>query len=343
MRRIFWLVDPFEKPSAAEEAAVWAMGISERMRIPIQPVHVLSGGALAFSPEIHAAWIMQVALQAEDKIQKLVEQLAIPHVLPPIVLSEIYRSRSEAVHALIEFAKESQAEVFVLERLSGARKTGKIGGFAETLLLKSEIPVLVVGHHRAVKKTVGKKAAKKTGLTSRTPKKILLALDLEGDSTPIIEEVGSWARRMKAQVHLYHAAAPFPLTGYRPAADIYPGDWSGPVAPTTLSAWRGDVEARKKELARLSKILIRKGVECTVEVDSESTRAASGILKSKKRNHADWIAISGRSGRWSALIMGSVSRRVAREADCPVWVVRSFEKAEEKKLEKRGAVGARAA
>ncbi|MBU6375640.1 MAG: hypothetical protein KGQ59_06560, partial [Bdellovibrionales bacterium] len=236
MRRIFWLVDPFEKPGAAGEAAGWALGLSERLRIPIQPVHVLSGGALAFSPEIHAAWIMQVALQAEAKIQKLVDHLAIPHVLPPIVLSEIYRSRSEAISALIEFAKESRAEVFVLERLSGAKKTGKIGGFAETLLLKSEIPVLVVGHHRAEKKSVRRKGLKTTRVISRTPHKILLALDLEGDSLPLVEEVGLWARRMKAQVHLYHAAAPFPLTGYRPTADIYPGDWSGPVAPTTLSS-----------------------------------------------------------------------------------------------------------
>ncbi|MBU6376154.1 MAG: universal stress protein, partial [Bdellovibrionales bacterium] len=103
------------------------------------------------------------------------------------------------------------------------------------------------------------------------------------------------------------------------------------------------VEARKKELNRLGKYLSRKGVDWTMEVDSESSRAASGIFKSQKKNHADWIAVSGRSGRWSALILGSVSRRVAREADCPVWVVRSFEKVEMKAQEKKRSEVRRAA
>jgi nucleotide-binding universal stress UspA family protein len=329
VRKIFWLLDPFEKPIDASEAGAWALGLSKKLGAPIQPVHVLSGGALGLSPEIHAAWLMQVAIQAEERLQRIVDRLGVEHVLPPIVLSEIYRSRSEAVVALLEFARESDAEVLVLQRLSRARKTGKIGGFAETLLLKSEIPVLVVGRHHV------RGAASKTPAT-RVPKKILLAVDLEGDALPLVSQVGDWAKRVGASVHLFHSAAQFPVAGYRPTADIFPGDWSGPVAPMTMSAWKGDLEARRRELERLKKTLERRGVRCTMELDSASTRAAEGILRSQRKNRADWIAVSGKSSRWSALILGSVSRIVAREAGCPVWVVRApLEKRQQARPERR--------
>jgi len=336
VRKIFWLLDPFERPVDASEAGAWARGLSENLGAPIQPVHLLSGGALAFSPEIHAAWIMQVAIQAEERLQRIVDKLGVENVLPPIVLSEIYRSRSEAVASLLEFARESGAEVLVLQRLPRARKSGKIGGFAETLLLRSEIPVLVVGRHRARKKagSSGQGQKARQMVSARVPKKILLAVDLEGEALSLVEQVGDWAKRMDASVHLFHVAAPFPVAGYRPTADIYPGDWSGPVAPMTLGDWRRDLEARMSQLAQLKKTLDRRGVHCTIEVDSASPRAADAILRSQKKTRADWIAVAGKSSRWSALILGSVSRIVAREADCPVWVVRSEE---EKRRQKTAA------
>ncbi len=314
MQKIFWLLDPFEKPRDAAEAAAWSLGLAEALGAPIQPLHVLSGGSLAFNPEIHAAWIMQVAIQAEDRMKNIVSKLKVPHLLPPIVLSEIYRSRSEAVAALLEYARENEAGILVLERHSGARRTRKIGGFAETLLLKSEIPVLVVGRH-----------PEKRGraLRKRVPKRIVLGVDLEADPQPLIRQVTDWARRLKARVHLYHSAPPYPSVAYRPTADIFPGDWSGPVAPTTLSAWQSDVDARRSELDRLATQISRKGIACTAEVDTASARAADGLLRCQRRLKADWIAVAGRSGRWSALILGSVSRIVAREAPCPVWVVRT--------------------
>jgi nucleotide-binding universal stress UspA family protein len=264
---------------------------------------------------------MQVAIQAEERLQRTIDRLGVKNVLPPIVLSEIYRSRSEAIASLLEFARESDAEVLVLQRLPRARKSGKIGGFAETLLLRSEIPVLVVGRHHPRKKA----GARGPGVrvAARVPKKILLAVDLEGDVKRLVDEVASWAKNMSSAVHLFHAAAQFPVAGYRPTADIYPGDWSGPVAPMTWGEWRRDLEARMRELTELKKVFERQGVRCTIEIDSNSPRAADAILRSQKKNRADWIAVAGKSSRWSALILGSVSRIVAREADCPVWVVRA--------------------
>jgi nucleotide-binding universal stress UspA family protein len=330
VRKLFWLLDPFEKPSDAVETGAWVAGLSEKLKIPIQPVHVLSGGALAFSPEIHAAWLMQVALQAETRLRKLVDRLKVPHLLPPVVLSEIYRSRSEAVAALLEFARESDVELFVLQRLSGAKKNAKIGGFAETLLLKSEIPVLVVPRHRRSELTI----------KPRVPSKLVVGLDLEGDPLPMLDLVFQWAKRLGARVHLFHSALPYPSMGYRATADIFPGDWSGPVAPMTLSSWQADLQARRKRMESFRVRAQKKGVPCTIEIDSASTRAVDGLLRCARARRADWIAVAGKSGKWSALILGSVSRTLAREAPCPVWIVRLES---ERESEKRSARKLRAA
>ncbi len=308
VKKIIWLVDPFEEPRTLRASARWVRALAERLKAPILPVHVLAGGAAGFAPEIHAAWLMQFVVDTEDRLIQLVRGLAIPHLLKPHVISEVYRSRSEAVAGFLEFAAEQESGLIVVSRTG---EGGRIGGFAETLLLKSAIPVLVVPS-RPVSRA-------KAAAPARA-KKLLVALDLSEVDGVVAREVFSqaldWAAKLKASLHLFHVL-PIPQT-----IAYGPGAFDLGASAAAAAYWNEEAaSARRRQLERLARQAKKRGVACTIELESRSLRAADAILKAQKRSKADWIVMAGRTGRWGTLVLGSVTRMVAREAPCPVWII----------------------
>lgn len=313
MRRILWLVDPNEKASSLRDSSAWLRGLATALKASIQPVHVLGGGAFGIAPEVQAGWLMQLVLETEARIQAMASQLKIPHLLPPRVLSEAYHSRSEAVSGLIDFAREQSADLIVLQG-GGARPRAAsrgLGGFAETLLLRSRIPVLVIPsiagsrHKLAVR---------------QKPRRILLALDLssggEDACEAVFKEGLSWARRLGASLHLFHALP------FASSAAYGPGAFDLGATAAAAVYWSEEAAAsRKIELERFAARANRAGVRCTLELETRAIRPSDAVLRAAKREKCDWIAMAGRSGRWSALVLGSVTRMVAREATCPVWII----------------------
>jgi nucleotide-binding universal stress UspA family protein len=315
VQKILWLVDPYEELKNLRSSALWVKGLSQSLKAPVQPVHVLSGGAAGFAPEIHAAWLMQFVVDTEERLARVVAHFKLPHLLEPHVISEVYRSRSEAVSGFLEFAAEAEADLIVLQRAGGGRK--KMGGFAETLLLKSGIPVLIVPPG-------GAKVA-----TYHKVKRLLVALDLSDTDREVTEAVFDrsleWAKKMRASLHLFHVLPLPPTVAYGPGA------FDLGASAAAAAYWSEEAtDARKRELERFRKLALKKGVACTVELETRSVRPADAILRAQKRTRADWLVMAGKSGRWSTLILGSVTRMVARDAPCPVWVIHLDRKSEAK-------------
>lgn len=318
MRKILWLVDPFENPASLEASAAWVRGVSKKLKAPVLPVHVLGGGALGFGAEMQAAWLMQLVIEAEDRLRESLKGMSIPHLLPPHVISEVYHSRAEAVAGLLEFAAENGAELMILSR-TGSRPgraagrpdradKGKMGGFAETLLLKSRIPVLVVPRKPGVR------------ARQRLPRSILVAMDLGNGRDEIAREVFReslhWARRLGASLSLFHALP------FASAAAYGPGAFDLGATAAASVFWSEEASnLRRKQLERFKAMAEKKGVRCTIELETRAIRPADAILRAARRQQSEWIAMASHSGRWSALVLGSVTRMVARESDCPVWII----------------------
>ncbi len=306
-------MDPNDKASTLRESSAWLRGLASTLKSGIQPVHVLGGGAFGIAPEVQAGWLMQLILETEARIQELVSPLKIPHLLPPRVLSEAYHSRSEAVGGLIDYAREQSADLIVLQGGGARRRPASrgLGGFAETLLLRSRIPVLVIPS------IAGQRP--KSGARLR-PRKILLALDLssggEDACEAVFKEGLSWARRLGAALHLFHALP------FASSAAYGPGAFDLGATAAAAIYWSEEAAAtRKVELERFAARANRAGVPCTLELETRALRPSDAVLRAAKRAKCDWIAMASRSGRWSALVLGSVTRMVAREATCPVWII----------------------
>jgi nucleotide-binding universal stress UspA family protein len=306
IKKILWLVDPYEELKTIKPSALWVKALSDRLQVPIQPVHVLAGGAAGFAPEIHAAWLMQFVIDTEERLVSVLQALKMPRLLKPHVISEVYHSRSDAVQGLLDYARDNHAGLILLQR-SGSK--AKIGGFAETLLLKSETPVLVVPSEKPLQAKV---------------KKLLVALDLSrpatermgGVASEVFEQALVWARQLGASIHLFHVL-PIP-----PAMAYGPGAFDLGATAAAAAYWSQDAaKMRRQELERFQKRALKAGVGCTVELETRPLRPEEAILRARSRSQADWIVMAGRSGRWSTLLLGSVTRSVARQAPCPVWII----------------------
>jgi len=330
VRKILWLVDPFEKPGSLLDSVDWVRGLSKKLRSPVMPVHVLSGGAFGLGADMQATWLMQLVVEAEERLARSMKALsarglAIPHLLAPHVISEVYHSRSEAVGGLLEFAQENNAQLLVLNRKA------KMGGFAETLLLKSRMPVLVVPH---VRKTPQARR-------QRIPGSILVAMDLGSGREEVVRTVFKeslqWASKLGSSLCLFHALP------FASAAAYGPGAFDLGATAAASVFWSEEAAAiRRKELEKYQAMAQKKGVRCTIDLETRALRPADAIMRARKRHGSDWIAMASRSGRWSALVLGSVTRMVAREADCPVWIIHlsghlSREEATEKEIKSRAA------
>ncbi len=314
MQRILWLIDPFEELKLIRPSAAVVKGLVQGLKVPFQAVHVLSGGAGGFAPEIQAAWLMQFVVDTEDRLQRVVKHFAIPKRLDPHVISEVYASRSEAVAGFLEYASENDALLIVVQRSARGKR---MGGFAETLLLKSGIPVLVVPSVPASKAWT-------------RPKKLMVALDLSEADQEVASEVFSraleWAVKMRVALHLFHVLPVPPTIAYGPGAfDL------GASAAAAVYWSEEAAQARKKQLEQFKNQAKKKGVRCTVELETRPIRAADAILRAQKRSGSDWIVMAGKSGRWSTLILGSVTRMVARSAPCPVWIIHLEKKSQQQR------------
>lgn len=148
---------------------------------------------------------------------------------------------------------------------------------------------------------------------TRNAKTILVPIDFSPTSLNGLEHAVELARRLGSSLHLIHVVEFDPT---RQAMGIGV-DWYRPET-------RGELERKLDEI-------IATRVDSSIPATSEvlvDHEVGSSIIAAAERLHAGMI-VMGTHGRRGIprLFLGSVARRVAREAGCPVLTTRSGLKA----------------
>jgi nucleotide-binding universal stress UspA family protein len=63
------------------------------------------------------------------------------------------------------------------------------------------------------------------------------------------------------------------------------------------------------------------GVDTDAVIHTDTINVADAILELARERDVDWIAMAAYNGPWAAALLGSVTRKVVRSAECPVWVI----------------------
>ncbi len=150
---------------------------------------------------------------------------------------------------------------------------------------------------------------------------IVVALDGSPESEQVLKWVEPLARQFGSQLTVLRAT----ISPEETAMAVAAVEGAVSLDPAAL------VEEEQREagtyLERLAARLRARGLK--VETDEPAGPPAEAIVACAKRLHADLIALSthgrGGLGRW---VFGSVADEVAREAPCPVLLVREAAEAD---------------
>jgi len=305
---VLWSIDPFEtetKPKRAvqEELKTWL----EKMAFEVQPVYVLGLSQADLSHEPQGNWLNRYIPLVKKMLTEYMEEMGISQVRKPKIIVEQSSFVSRYIDSLLQYAEESQAQwILVSSRGRSGLSRVVLGSFAESLILKSPVPVWVFGHGDPAQLSLNH---------------LVFATDFSDESKKALNEVVQQARVLNSEIVLFHKIA-FPQammtgSGLNPApymlVDEYLQDqrkW----AEKTAEEWVGEVKA--------AGVLARYVMETGMRPISET------ILACAKENDAGLIAMASKSGPVAAAVIGSNAREVIRQSDCPVCVFGSgyFEK-----------------
>ncbi len=205
--------------------------------------------------------------------------------------------------SLLKYALKTKAQAIVVgTQNKSALDRFFLGSFTETLFHLSGIPVLAVGP--------GVKAVSKKG-------PILFPTDFSEKSEKAFEQVILVAQSYKTSLILHHCVQN-PMTPLlQSGALLSAGGWM--PEPDYLENEISKAQDLAKQWVSLAK---RKGVNAQVLIEAPNGDVALAILAAAKKHKAQLIAMAAQRGPFSAALIGSTTRHVARQMSCPVLVYR---------------------
>lgn len=291
-----WPMDIYEvNKDSARSMVTLLESVSGREELKLYPTYVSSHLETRLNTAFQVDLKARYTTLPQRRLKAMVESMELG--VPDSQISVVYEpgaSLKAIVDRLVGHAQKKRADVIAV--FTHARKGAArffIGSFAETVMHRSPISVLMLSPKTRVKKQV---------------RKILVASDLAPDSEKAFLAAVKNAKRARAKVVLFHAAEP-----------LYDVKYSTLSGGAHARAYHDALDARVKKWTKKARAL---GVSVEVRIDSGWTEVSKAVLEAAKKTRADLIGVTAKTGPVSGLFLGSVSRRVIQESTLPVWVMR---------------------
>lgn len=277
----------------------FAVSLARKANDSVIAAYVLAPASLNWTGEFSGPWMKQYKPLAEEALSKLFPDGQIETTVVPCKEAGLRAS----AHSLARFAQKIKADAIVistharrgLERLA-------LGSFAETLILTSKTPVLVVNPANPVPKGV---------------RRILVPTDLSKKSEKHVLASAELAHQLGAEIVLFYKQ-PDPLDPIiQQGVYALGGGWV-----SVQDFVEEEIAAKEKELDRLCSVLAKKGVTAERALDASPSGLLEAINAAVKSHQADLVTVWTHAGPISAAILGSVARGLVRNAQVPVLVRR---------------------
>ncbi|MEQ9103823.1 MAG: universal stress protein [Rhodothermales bacterium] len=290
------LLVPTDFSDNAKQALEWAYWMAEHMDARIRLLHVAELQTVAI-PEMPADMFDEEESNALAAAKDVIRELGMDadRIDIEVTSANLYRPPARVIQ---EVALRIGVRMIVMgtHGRRGLRRL-LLGSVTEEVVRHAASPVLVV--------PLSKKPFSKAPVS-----RLFVPLDFSGSTEVLVEEAGTMARVFGAKVDLFHAVD----MPYLP----YVGLANDPLKDIEKRA----LNAAGEELQELAAALHEDGLE--VEVHKRTGPAGNTILEAARDNDADLIVMAshGRHGL-DRMLLGSVTEKVLRGAECPVLVVRT--------------------
>lgn len=307
-KKILWALDAFSENSALHKKVISVLQAwSKKSDTQIFPTFVLCREPLSPTFEAMGYLTLENQEHVAKNLKRLVKPLA--NAEKPTILRCESASLRKSINTLLEFARREDFDLIVLSTQS--RKGMDrffFGSFAETLALKSDIPLLLISPHTQV---------------SPRFDSIFYPTDFSEESQRSFQRVIDLAAEKKMSITLFHEIShltPFELSvldnevQYKKALDK-------------------DILNRKIQMEDLAGRARAKGIKVHVALDTRPNfdPIPKAIQKAAKKAKSSMIAISSHSGFLEANLLGSVARQLIRNSKVPVWVIHEGKRGEASK------------
>ncbi|MCB0343048.1 MAG: universal stress protein [Pseudobdellovibrionaceae bacterium] len=302
LKKVVWAVDPFSEMDETWMRAEQVLSkVCEFSNCNVVPTYVLGADSLHWIGNVMPPNVDHFVPLAEKALGDMSEQSSLKNLAEPVVVVNHENSRRFDIKALLSFAKNEGADLIVLNthaREGVARFF--MGSFAESTLLKSDVPLLFVSPKTAPLGNI---------------EKVLFPTDFSEASKSTLDKfVDQYAGVVKEIVLLNkipHPVDAFVQTGVATVG----GGWVSVEQFMT-----SEIEERTKAAEAMAKKMATDSLKVSVEIDDSPGQVVDVILETAKKHKCHMIAMSAESGLLSSIVIGSVARGVIREAEMPVWV-----------------------
>jgi nucleotide-binding universal stress UspA family protein len=305
-KKIIWALDAFPEDESLNQHTLAVLravvkGLGDD--VEIQPLYVLIPDEVnLLASTLDLVWTKDYEEGAKKAMSSFLKGANLPGLQEPKVLVQAGNSKSEAIQALVRQSKKLNVDLLVVST-HGRKGISRffLGSFAETLLLESDIPVLVVNpQSREIRKV----------------NHILFPTDFSDSCFDAFEELVSFAAAKEAKVTLFHQI-PNPVEPVVGSGIYMLGGSYIPV-----STYFDQEKNRKVEEGQdWVKWAEARGVAVDLMVQYQGRSIADSVIEAAEKKSVSMIAITSQRGRASAALLGSITRQVVRGAPCPVWVM----------------------
>jgi nucleotide-binding universal stress UspA family protein len=262
------------------------------------PFSVVSPGPLSWTVPADGPLGPELVESGTRAVSQDLKKLHMSKISTPTVKFDKSTAKRDLVDDVLRFSKKKRAGLIAVNtRRLLSPFPFKIGGFAEALIGKSNLPIIAVNPKAKVPSKI---------------KNILFATDLSPKSHKAFRKTLKLASRLGAKIDLLHLEVP-PMPPYA-FTDV-------PIAMN--QNWYVDTE--KEQLKRNSKIAERwcaeagrAGVHCTYESVRAPSSVAKAILRGAKRKKADLISMASYRRPKTPAVIGGTVRDVLSAARTPV-------------------------
>ena len=299
IHKVVWAIDPFHEDPAIQLTAARALQcLHNDTPFTTQPVSLLVAGRYDRESHYFLETWNELEQVAEKNLEKMLKGFKLPGLLKPVLIRQQSAAQSRGVNTLLKFAFDEKADE-ILVSSHGRRGTSRIlmGSFAESLVLRSPLPTLVVNPN--VQKVA-------------RVKNILFPTDFSDKSKIAFDRVLDLCREGDTKVLLFHKMQYlYPEFGY-PFV----------IPAVSKNSIRDLVASAEKQAAEWTRLAERKGVIVKAHVSGKPGYALDEIVRAaKKLGPSGMIAMASQSGALTSVILGSLTRQVVRSAPCPILVL----------------------
>jgi len=297
-KKIIWALDPYGEAKIQSSAAELAKVLNKKIDIEVVYVH----GQSDFLVESDEKSIRTELSEAEEKLEKILKTLKFKSQRQPKVLMHKSEFVRKDVKTLVNYTKKQKGDLVLAS--SNARKgliQQALGSFAETLMLASSIPTMIVNSKAKINPRAGT---------------ILFPTDFSRFSWKAFQKAVDFAKVMNTPVQIFHQ--------YQNEEDSKPKRANYFQNDQWLEDDHLLDDSLKNVKINLNKWLSfakKQNIKCNYIIKVGTKNIADATLELAKKERPWMIAMATVTGPIADAFIGRNARWIVRSAKCPVWVL----------------------